>query len=292
MNESKKNMTKTAITGDRNPAGTVKLHRAVRWAVSLLALAAAGPLFAQLYHPGERLEYRVSYKAKMFPNTEVGTVEVTTRETTVNDTLRYEVTGTGRTLPTYRWFFNMLDVYTVHIDPTTLRPITFRSDLREGDYTFQSHYRYDWENNLISTRWRSRQKPEREKQMKLTPESLDAISLFFRLRSAKAEDFRVGETALLQMVLQDTIRQIHYRFIGREAKKIRNMGRFRTLRFECELGSSEEFSFTDGTIFTIWISDDENKIPLYIESPIRIGSIQAYISGYKGLKYPLTSKIK
>ncbi len=128
--------------------------------------------------------------------------------------------------------------------------------------------------------------------MDLTPESMDAISLFFTLRSAQAEDFKEGVPAQLRMVLQDTIRHIHYRYLGREVKKIRNMGRFRTLRFECELGSSEGFSFTDGTIFTIWISDDRNKIPLYIESPVRIGSIQAYISGYKGLKYPLESKIR
>ncbi|MDE7005558.1 MAG: DUF3108 domain-containing protein, partial [Alistipes sp.] len=52
------------------------------------------------------------------------------------------------------------------------------------------------------------------------------------------------------------------------------------------------YSFTDGTVFTIWISDDENKIPLYIESPVRVGSINAYISGYKNLKYPLESLIK
>ena len=70
------------------------------------------------------------------------------------------------------------------------------------------------------------------------------------------------------------------------------MGRFRTLKFECQLGTTEGYSFTDGTVFTIWISDDRNKIPLYIESPVRIGSIQAYISGYKGLKYPLESLIK
>ena len=59
-----------------------------------------------------------------------------------------------------------------------------------------------------------------------------------------------------------------------------------------QLGTSEGFSFTDGTVFTIWISDDENKIPLYLESPVRIGSINAYLSGYKGLKYPLKSRIK
>ena len=75
-------------------------------------------------------------------------------------------------------------------------------------------------------------------------------------------------------------------------KKIRNMGRFRTLKFECQLGTTEGYSFTDGTIFTIWISDDDNKIPLYIESPVKIGSINAYISGYKGLKYPVSSLMK
>ena len=131
-----------------------------------------------------------------------------------------------------------------------------------------------------------------EKQMALTAESMDPIALFFNLRSAQAENFRVGEPATLQMVLQDTIRHLHYRYLGRENKKIRNMGRFRTLKFECQLGTTEGYSFTDGTIFTIWISDDDNKIPLYIESPVKIGSINAYISGYKGLKYPVSSLMK
>lgn len=246
---------------------------------------------AQLYHPGERLEYRVSYKAKLFPNTEVGSVDVVTEEATVDGRKFYKVVGTGRTLPTYRWFYNMLDVYTVHIDPERLRPVTFECNLHESDYTFQSHYIYDWDSMRVDTRWHSRQRPEQTKRMELTPESMDAISLFFTLRTARAEDFKTGKPAQLQMVLQDTIRRIHYRYLGTETKKIRNVGRFRALRFECELGSTEQFSFTDGTIFTIWISDDDNKIPLYIESPVRVGSIQAYISGYKGLKYPLTSKI-
>ena len=39
---------------------------------TILLFTAALPAAAQLYHPGEQLFYRVSYKAKMFPNTEVG----------------------------------------------------------------------------------------------------------------------------------------------------------------------------------------------------------------------------
>ena len=123
-------------------------------------------------------------------------------------------------------------------------------------------------------------------------ESRAPNSLFFPLRSAEAEDFSVGEPGTLHMVLQDTIKLIRYRYLGRENKKIRNIGRFRTLKFECQLGTTEGYSFTDGTIFTLWVSDDDNKIPLYIESPVKIGIIQAYISGYQGLKYPPDSRIK
>ena len=128
--------------------------------------------------------------------------------------------------------------------------------------------------------------------MPVTPECMDAISLFFNMRTAEGGDFKEGEPRLMRMVLQDTVRNIRYRFLGREVKKIRNIGKFNTLKFDCQMGTTEGYSFTDGTVFTIWISDDDNKIPLYIESPVRIGSINAYISGYKNLKYPLSSLIK
>lgn len=263
-----------------------------RFLFTIFLLGVLSPLAAQLYHPGEQLFYRVSYKAKMFPNTEVGTVEVKTSEDTADGKSYYKVEGAGRTLPTYRWFFNVEDIYTVWVDPQTLRPVAFNSSIREGDYTFRSDYVYDWEGSEIRTRWQSRQRPEQHKTMPLEENSMDPISLFFTLRAADAASFREGEPATLQMVLEDTIRHLRYRYLGRETKKIRNMGKFRTLKFDCQLGSSQGYSFTDGSVFTIWISDDENKIPLYIESPVKIGSINAYISGYKGLKYPLSSLIK
>lgn len=260
--------------------------------LTLLLVLLPTLLFAQLYHPGEQLEYRVSYRAKYFPNTEIGEVEVTTTAVKEAATDLYKVVGVARTLPTYRWFFNMEDKYTIHIDPATMRTERFRADLTEGSYTFESDYDYDWEQGVVRTRWSSRKRPYKEKTIPLTDKSMDAISLFFNMRSAEAEDFRQGEIGTLEMLLEDTVRRINYRYLGRETKKIRNMGKFRALKFECQLGSSEGYSFTDGSVFTMWISDDENKIPLAIESPVRIGSVNAYIYRLKGLKYPLKSRVK
>ncbi len=247
---------------------------------------------AQLYHPGEELHYRVSYRAKLFPNTEVATVVVSTDREEVDGVEHYRVRGHGKTLPTYRLFFPLDDLYTIHVDTASLRTMRFASDIHEGEYTFRSHYRYDWEQMQVSTWSQSRQRTPKEFLLGLTERSMDPISLFFNMRTADSELFKEGEALYLEMVLEDTVRHLKLRYIGREVKKIRSLGKFRTLKFACQLGTSEGYSFTDGDEFFIWISDDRNRVPLWLESPIRIGSIQAYVVDLKGLKYPLESKVK
>lgn len=187
----------------------------------------------------------------------------------------------------FRWFFNVDDIYTLWVDPQTLRTQRFEGDIREGSYTFRCRYDYDWPNHLVHTRWKKRDLDEQTKTMQISDNGMDAVSLYFNLRSIDTDTLSEGDRRSLEMVLQDTIRTLDFRFLGREVKKVPKQGRFNTLKFACQIGTSDGFSFTDGTEFMVWISDDRNKIPLYMESPIRVGSICAYISSFSGLKYPL-----
>ena len=36
----------------------------------------------------------------------------------------------------------------------------------------------------------------------------------------------------------------------------------------------------------IWVTADENKVPVLVEAKILIGSVKAYLTGAKGLRYP------
>jgi hypothetical protein len=228
----------------------------------------------------------------LVPNTEAGEVTVSTRLDTLNGKEVYRVTGNGRTLPFFRWFFDMNDTYDIWVDKQTLRTQRFESDIKEDKYTFRSHYDYDWDGMKVHTWAQSRQRTPRTKSMKLTSQSMDPVSLYFNLRSIDASTLSVGQTHNLEMVLEDTVKVLKYRLLGREVCRVPQQGKFRTIKLACTLGTSEGFSFTDGSEFFIWITDDKNKFPVMLESPIKIGSIRAYISDFKGLKYPLTSKIR
>ena len=258
----------------------------------LILHAATLPLSAQLYNPGERLDYRVAYKAMLVPNTEMATVTVQTTLDTLQGKPVYRVMGLGKIMPEYRWFFNLEDRYDIFVDTLSLRTKRFESNIHEGDYTFRSHYDYDWDSMRVHTWAQSRQRTPRTKSMALTERSMDPVSLYFNLRSIDASTLKQGETHNLEMVLEDTIRVLKFRLLGREICRVPQKGKFRTIKLACTLGTSEGFSFTDGSEFFIWITDDKNKFPLLLESPIRIGSIRAYISDFKGLKYPLDSKVR
>lgn len=263
-----------------------------RTILTILLAVVVAAVSAQRYNAGEKLHYKVGYRAKLVPNTEMATAVVETSADTLYGRPVYRVLGQGKIMPSYRWFFNIDDKYNIWVDTLTKRTLRFESDIFEGGYTFRSNYRYDWDAMKVHTWSQSRDKEPKTATMDLTPESMDAVSLYFNLRSVDLESFREGETRELEMVLENKIRKLQYRFIGREERKVPKMGKFRTLKFACTIGTTESFSFTDGSEFFIWITDDENKIPVMLESPIRVGSVRAYISRCEGLKYPLSSKIK
>ena len=48
--------------------------------------------------------------------------------------------------------------------------------------------------------------------------------------------------------------------------------------------------FKEQESLTVWISDDDNKIPLRIKASLAVGSLKADLEEYKGLKYPFTKR--
>ncbi|MDE6482343.1 MAG: DUF3108 domain-containing protein [Rikenellaceae bacterium] len=266
-----------------------------------IGIALPGTLSAQVYadsdrkteiafEAGERLEYAVSYKVG-FVNVDVATVKFAVSSAKVDGTDCFHIRATGDVNPRYTWFYNLHDVYDTWLDKSNLRPVYFSNDLSEGDYRFRSSYNYDWNTMTVFTKAHNLGRDEvREKRYPISGRSYDAVSLFFNIRSLDVSRMVPDKPYPIEVVFADTVRNLSYRFVGNEKLNIKGVGAINTLVFKCQLADASGNAFEDGSEFTIWISDDRNRIPIAVNSPIKVGSVKVRLTSYKGLRFPLTVK--
>jgi len=245
------------------------------------------------FQAGEELTYAVNYKVG-FVEPDLATVKFKVINSNVNGVPAFRITAVAEVDSKWKWFFDMRDEYNSWLDRETLRPLYFSNNIKEGSYRFVSSYLYDWENMTVTNEFKNlRINIPREKTMLLTDNSFDGVAMFFNMRNNISSSLPPGHTDYIDIVMSDTIQRLQYKFIGHEERNISGLGKYRTLKFSCQLANSGDHdAFQDGTEFFVWFSDDKNRIPLYLETPIRVGSVKCYLSSYKGLKHPLGGKVK
>jgi hypothetical protein len=72
-------------------------------------------------------------------------------------------------------------------------------------------------------------------------------------------------------------------FLGKEIVKTK-FGKVKSLKFRPMVQTGRVFKKQES--LTIWISDDENKIPLLIKADLAVGSLRADLDQFKGLAHP------
>ena len=64
----------------------------------------------------------------------------------------------------------------------------------------------------------------------------------------------------------------------------------KTIKFAAKLLEGEVFKGEEDML--IWVSDDENRLPVYFEAPLLVGVASGRLSGYKCLKHPFDALVK
>jgi hypothetical protein len=82
---------------------------------------------------------------------------------------------------------------------------------------------------------------------------------------------------------------LYIRYLGKEEVKTK-YDKFNAIKFKALLIPGTIFK--GGEDMTVWVSDDQNRLPVRIESQILIGSIKIDMASYKNLRYPLAVQNK
>ena len=127
-------------------------------------------------------------------------------------------------------------------------------------------------------------------ELPLTQCTYDLPALFFFARNMDVDNVEPGKKYPMTFAIDDDVYHVYFILYGRETVKVKGLGTVRTIKFAARLIAGEVFNGDEDMM--IWVSDDENRIPVKFEAPILVGTASGRLKSYEGLKYPFSSLIK
>lgn len=236
------------------------------------------------FQGGEEITYKLYYN--------LGIMWLSAGEVTfkVNDMgSQYHVAVAGRTYKSYEWFFKVRDYYDTYIDKNSLLPKTAIRNVREGKYRLYDEITFDQENKKASSLRGKTKDVATKKNYNLGECMHDMLSVIYYSRNIDFESYKEGEEFPVKIFMDKEVWPLNVKYKGKQSrKKVKGKGRFNTIKFSPQVVSGRVFK--EGEKMMVYVSDDKNRIPLLIESPVSVGSVKAVLKNYKGLKYDMTAK--
>lgn len=227
------------------------------------------------FKPGEVLRYKIRYGLINAGEAELHVSEITER---ANRPV-YHVIGTGRTVGMAEWFFKTRDRYESFIDTQAMVPWEFIRDVNEGGYEINRHLLFDhYKQNVIDL------EAPGKGSISFDAYAQDMISAFYYARTYDASILKQGDEIDFNMFLDHEPFPFKLVILGRKWIDT-DMGKVRCLELRPKL--QEGRIFKESEDMTIYVSDDQNKIPILIKSDLLVGSVKVELSGYESLRAPI-----
>jgi len=208
------------------------------------------------------------------------TLEV--KEEMLNNVPVHHIVGIGKSSGLLNAFFKVEDYYETYIDINQVKPYRFIRKINEGGYTKDIEINFDHENNKALV---FNKKYNKKETFTIKDNIQDMMSSFYYLRNnIDVSSLKKGDEKLVNMFFDNENYLFKLRFLGRETIKM-NDNKIRCLKFRPIVQAERVFKEEES--LTVWVSDDDNRMPVRIQADILVGSIKADLIAYKGLKHPL-----
>ena len=232
------------------------------------------------FQHGERIKYEVAYNWGMVW-VDAGEVFFKVDTLTRKGVKMFRFDSYGESYKFYDWIFKVRDHYQGLVEMEGFLPVWFNRDTYEGGYFVNNTYTYDWAaGNVLSVRENSNMPLSRD-TLSIEPCTFDVLAAIYYARNLKFNDYTIGEKIPIQFLIDGEFYELYVRYLGQEDKKNRSGVTYPCHKFSALL--AEGTIFSGGEDMLVWITADENRVPLMVEAKILVGSIKAYLSGYENL---------
>ncbi len=237
----------------------------------------------QSFQAGEWFKFRIHY----------GIFNASYASLAVSDTVYegkpvYHVSGKGKSTGLLGVFFKVDDHYESYFDKKTGKPYKYVIKTEEGPTTKDKEVYFNYDKSIVTVKNNERKKSD---DLPIKGNHVqDMLSVFYFLRNSIDQRKIVANQEFeLDMIYDDELFKFKLKFLKREVLRTK-FGKIPTLVFRPYVATGRVFKEQES--MTVWVSDDDNKIPLRIKADLTVGSIKADLDAFKGLKHSFTVKIE
>jgi hypothetical protein len=232
------------------------------------------------FNTGEKITYTIFYNV-IGLYVHAGDAQFTVMPTKWEGDAAFTFTATGNSNRRYDWIFKVRDKYESVVDSKTLLPYFFSRSINEGSFHQNQTLTFNQKSNEVTT--------HKGASFKSADCTFDVISAVYAVRNLDFSNLQVNEKVYLNFFLDNELFPSYFKYLGKEVIQTR-FGKFKALKIAPLLVKGSMFE--GGERMTIWVTDDENHVPIRIETPIIVGSIKVDMKSYEGLRHPLTAMIE
>lgn len=261
---------KSAADSIRHDAGSRDTVKSARSGVQLRTIV------NDAFDVGERLVFDVNYG---FITAGEAVLEVPALDSVAGRKC-FRIEFRVNSLPSFSWIYRVEDRYVTYIDVATIAPWKFEQHVREGSYRRDFIAEFDQRRNVARTS---------EGTYPVPPYVHDILSAFYYVRTIDYRPLKAGDQVLLSNFSKDKTYDLVVRVLGRQQLEVA-AGTFNTVVIE-PLVREGGLIKTEGRI-VVWLTDDERKIPIRVNTKVVIGSIDTELKGYTGIRGPVSSRVQ
>ncbi|MFK7748423.1 MAG: DUF3108 domain-containing protein [Kordia sp.] len=228
------------------------------------------------FETGEWFKFRIHYG---IINASYATLEV--KDGSLDGKNVYHVVGNGKTTGFASIFFKVNDNYESYFDKKTGKPYKFIRNIDEGGHTKNVEIDFDYKKKKALV---NNKKHNTKSEYDIEKNVQDMVSAFYYLRNNyDVTKIKEGEEVVLNMFFDKENFKFKLKFLGRETMKTK-FGKVPCLKFRPYVQAGRVFKESES--LTLWVSDDENRVPIRIKAKLMVGSLKADLDAFKGLKHP------
>jgi hypothetical protein len=187
----------------------------------------------------------------------------------------FHIVADGRTAGTFDVFYKVRNRYETYVDEKTLLPYFYAENRHESSYKHTDKVTFDHDNNTIKAA---------KGTFPFKGDVFDFVSAYYFARCLDVSKIHIGEKVTLNYFLEDGIHALTITYMGKE-KISCPLGTFNCLKFNPTIIPGRIFR-KDSKLY-LWITDDNNRIPVKAHVEVIVGSLTMDLVSASGLKYPL-----